>query len=153
MFHESGSLTASSLRVMRNLARSARVALGAGIYTTPSGATLTALAVAWNNVTFVTNGYGGGLYVAPVSGRVLMTALVVRNNTATLLGPLADFATVCWLYSVLMPVIRRTLLILLREDVYMQGLQSAHMAHMTHTNALAFVGADAGVWRRNLSKL
>jgi hypothetical protein len=88
MCQDSGYLTASRLSVMRNQVNSVRTGAGGGIYTLAIGATtLSLLNVASNNITHTTGAWGGGLSVGgAVSGPILMTKLVVRNNSATYLG-------------------------------------------------------------------
>jgi hypothetical protein len=88
MCHDSGFLTASRLRVTRNQANSVRTGAGGGIYTLAIGVTtLSLLTVTLNNITHTLGASGGGLSVGgAVSGRILMTKLVVRNNSATFLG-------------------------------------------------------------------
>lgn len=88
MYQDSGFLRASRLSVTRNQANSVRTGAGGGIFTLATGTTtLSLLTVALNSITYTTGAWGGGLSVGgTVSGRILMTKLVVRNNSATYLG-------------------------------------------------------------------
>lgn len=88
MYQDLGFLTASRLSVTRNQVNSVRTGAGGGIYTLAIGATtLSLLTVASNNITHIEGAWGGGLSVGGTgSGRIFMTKLVVRNNSATYLG-------------------------------------------------------------------